>query len=638
MSEKKTNRERLKERMDANLSEENKTQYRTTTIGEVRPSQLLWTYGPGGLIDMPNLSVVTQGIEQWSFDYCSEINEMRLLAAVRRVLGQQVESLRMPPIEEGKDRSFIGVPVKPFPRWLRCVKCGMLAEYDSGLFEIKPNKYRPENTRIVHRDCKGSNSDKPARDADAVPARFLLACKAGHLDDFPWRYYVHNGPTDCKGGLRFYERGASMQTENLIVKCDECKKQRNMAQAFGEIGTKNLPACRGRHPHLNRFDKDCDQQPKAVLLGATNGWFPITLSALAIPVDSNPLAQLVKDGWNNFESMSSAAETAMVIKTLANNAILPGIEKYTAAEVWKVVQAIQNDELDDEVTQEEIKGPEWEVLTKPNPPTDWPHFKSETVSAPSGYETKIETVLLLERLREVNALIGFTRVEAPDEGASDKDGANRAPLSIGSPTWIPASEVHGEGIFIRFNEEALAQWEVSKPVLDLNEKLFNGHKGWRKARNLDADENYPGIRFALLHTVSHLLIRELALECGYNAASIKERIYSDVEGEENQAGILIYTAAADSDGTLGGLVELGKPENLRRLLDQALTRAHICSSDPLCSEHEPEKDRSLHVAACHACTFVSETSCEKGNRYLDRSLLVSTLADHKGAAFFEDEN
>jgi hypothetical protein len=638
MSEQNKSQKSLKERMDASLGEENKTQYRTTTIGEVRPSQLLWSYGPGGLIDMPNLSVVTQGIDQWGLDYCSEINEARLLAAVRRVLGQQVESLRMPPIEEGKDRSFIGVPVKPFPRWLRCVKCGMLAEYDSGLFEIKPNKYRPENTRIVHKDCKGSNGDKPARDADAVPARFLLACKTGHLDDFPWRYYVHNGPTDCKGTLRFYERGASMQTENLLVGCDSCGKTRNMAQAFGETGTKNLPACRGRHPHLNRFDKNCDQQPKAVLLGATNGWFPITLSALAIPVDRNPLAQLVKDGWNNFESISSEAETAVVIKLLANNAILPGIEKYSAAEVWKVVQAIQNDELDDEVTQEEIKGPEWKVLTKPNPPTDWPHFKSETVSAPSGYETKIETVLLLERLREVNALIGFTRVEAPDEGASDKDGANRAPLGTGSPTWIPASEVHGEGIFIRFNEEAIAQWEVSKPVSALNEKLFNAHKGWRKARKLDADGNYPGIRFALLHTISHLLIRELALECGYNAASIKERIYSDVDGEDNQAGILIYTAAADSDGTLGGLVELGKPENLRRLLDQALTRAHICSSDPLCSEHDPEKDLSLHVAACHACTFVSETSCEKGNRYLDRSLLIPTLADYKGAAFFEGES
>jgi len=138
----------------------------------------------------------------------------------------------------------------------------------------------------------------------------------------------------------------------------------------------------------------------------------------------------------------------------------------------------------------------------------------------------------------------------------------------------------------------------------------------------------------MLHTLSHLLIRELALECGYNAASIRERIYADTSGEQNQPGILIYTAAADSDGTLGGLVDLGKPENLGRLLEQALNRSKVCSSDPLCSEHDPGKDRTLRGAACHACSLVAETSCERGNRYLDRSFLVPTF-EHAGAAFFK---
>jgi len=102
------------------------------------------------------------------------------------------------------------------------------------------------------------------------------------------------------------------------------------------------------------------------------------------------------------------------------------------------------------------------------------------------------------------------------------------------------------------------------------------------------------------------------------------------------AGVLIYTAAADSDGTLGGLVELGKPEKLGRIVDLALKRATICSSDPLCSEHDPGKDRSLHASACHACVFVSETSCEKNNRYLDRTLLVPTFVNST-AAFFDIE-
>jgi hypothetical protein len=138
----------------------------------------------------------------------------------------------------------------------------------------------------------------------------------------------------------------------------------------------------------------------------------------------------------------------------------------------------------------------------------------------------------------------------------------------------------------------------------------------------------------MLHTFAHLLIRELALECGYNAASIRERIYANTTEASPMAGILLYTAAADSDGTLGGLVELGKPENLGSLIDNALNRATICSSDPLCSEHNPSEDRSLHSASCHACTFVAETSCERGNRYLDRALLVSTF-ECADAAFFK---
>jgi hypothetical protein len=233
----------------------------------------------------------------------------------------------------------------------------------------------------------------------------------------------------------------------------------------------------------------------------------------------------------------------------------------------------------------------------------------------------------------VNALIGFTRVEAPEESNSLGEQPRMATLCSDTPDWILASQVHGEGIFIRFDESALNIWEAKEAVKILSAQLFQGHKGWRNARKLDPKEGFPGIRYVLLHTLSHLLIRELALECGYNAASIRERIYADTNDDKCQAGILIYTAAADSDGTLGGLVELGKPENLGRLLDQAINRAKICSSDPLCSEHKPEKDRTLHAAACHACTFAAETSCERGNRYLDRALVVATL-DNTKAAFF----
>jgi hypothetical protein len=605
-------------------------------VGDVRPTQLLWTYGPGALIDLPNISVITMGLERWDEEQCTPVEEARLLAAVRKSLGPQVERLRIPPFQRDENASplsaegKIGVPVRPFPRWLRCVKCGLLAEYDSGLFSVKPNPYRPERTHFIHENCeKGTKSD-------AVPARFLLACKKGHLDDFPWHWFVHGGEDSCKGTLRFFERGASLQTENLWVKCDTCRKSKSLVHAFGKEGQDNLPACRGRHPHLDNYDASCEEDPRAVLLGATNSWFPITLSALAIPMEKNPLNQLIMDGWAYFEDVESELEVKVTIKTLSKTGALPGIGQYDSKDVWRAIQEKREGKSEEEVlTETDIKVPEWEVLTSPSPPTDWPHFLSRKVEPPTSYQDKIENVLLLERLREVNALIGFTRVEAIEESMEEEERPHIAKLTKVSAKWVPASEVHGEGIFMQFNEEEIKKWEKRSEVKTRNGKLELGHQGWRNARKLDPQEGYPGIRFTLLHTFAHLLIRELALECGYNEASIRERIYADKEMK--MAGVLLYTAAADSDGTLGGLVELGEPKNLDRLIKQALSRATICSSDPMCSEHDPSEDRSLHAASCHACSFVAETSCERGNRYLDRALLIETL-ENKGTAFFNREN
>jgi hypothetical protein len=578
------------------------------------------------------------GIDRWERDRCQPIQESRLLTNVRSVLGPQVDSLRVPPISERditdpfSAESLVGVPVRPFPRWLRCVKCQLLSPFDSGLFTLVPDRFRPERTRFVHRGCTGGKGTQRAQDADAVPARFLMACRAGHVDDFPWHWFVHGGPSACKGTLRFFESGASLQTENLWVKCDECKSTKNMSQAFFESRRENLPACRGRHPHIDRFDDDCQEEPRAILLGSSNSWFPVPLSVLAIPQTGGSLAQLVADGWTFFDDVTSSSELAFVVKTLRKTAQLPGIEKFTEEQIWAAIEAHRKGPQ--EITQADLKEPEWEVLTAVDPPKDYPHFMTKEVDVPSGFQPKITRVLILERLREVNALLGFTRVESPDEGVGE-EAAPRAPLSRVAPDWVPATQVHGEGIFIRFNSDALTAWAEADSVKSRDARLRKGQRGWRQKRNLNPDVGYFGVRYTMLHTLAHMLIRELALECGYNAASIRERIYADVENGKDQAGFLVYTAAADSDGTLGGLAELGKPDNLARLLRQAFDRARICASDPLCAEHDPSKDQSLHGAACHACSFVSETSCERGNHHLDRSLVVSTL-DTPDAAFFEE--
>ena len=243
----------------------------------------------------------------------------------------------------------------------------------------------------------------------------------------------------------------------------------------------------------------------------------------------------------------------------------------------------------------------------------------------------LKKVVLLERLRKVNALVGFTRIEARDEFADNATAPSR--LGKGVPTWVPACEVFGEGLFLQFDEQAVKNWEELPAVKEECKRLEIGYRSWRTNRGLDASKGFPGARYYMLHTLAHLFIRELALECGYNAASIQERIYAQ-GGANPMAGFLVYTAASDSDGTLGGLVELGSPARLEQIMRQAISRASTCSSDPLCSEHDPSTDGTLHASACHACSFVSETSCETGNRYLDRAFVVPTYSI-KDAAFFK---
>jgi hypothetical protein len=508
-----------------------------------------------------------------------------------------------------------------------------MGEVGSGLFELKAEPYRPDRTRFVHANCDRAKGAPPT----AVPARFLVACRGGHLDDFPWKYFVHGGSSDCPGPLKFFEQGASLQTENLWVRCERCDASRSLVDAFGDRGQQLLPKCRGRHPHLGRTDANCEERLRPVLLGASNSWFPVTLTVLAIPTKSNALAQLLTDKASSFARADSPEKLELILQVMAENGILGQLSEYTSSEIWTALQGLRCGDGGEEDQTPDLKEPEWGAFTSPNPRQSWPDFMVTRIGAPRGYESKFDFTVVAERLREVNALIGFTRVEPPEEAKEGGAPPPRAPLTNGQPEWLPATEVRGEGIFLRFNSQRLAEWLARESVKAREAALLEGHKAFRAARKLlPPEESFPGITYVLLHTFAHILIRELALECGYSAASVRERIYASGYGESpDMAGVLVYTAAPDSDGTLGGLAQLGQPQRLGELISQALARARICASDPLCAEHVPNHDRSLHGAACHACSFVAETSCEIGNRYLDRSLLVPTIAGTDMAFFGE---
>ncbi len=227
-------------------------------VGDLRPSQLLYAFGIGAVIDLPNISAMVMGLDDWNPVYAREIGEERLLAAVRAELGDQVGRLLTPPAPEPSDGpgglasgfdagALIGIPVVPFPRWLLCPACRLLAPLSTGLFTLKADPNRPDRTRYVHGNC-------PKRpNPTALPARFLVACERGHLDDFPWPAFVHGGETDCRYRLRLEEFGVSGEAAYVQVRCETCGAKRRMSDAFGEKAFESLPACRGRSPHLKEY-------------------------------------------------------------------------------------------------------------------------------------------------------------------------------------------------------------------------------------------------------------------------------------------------------------------------------------------------------------------------------------------------
>jgi hypothetical protein len=603
-------------------------------VGALRPNQLLHTYGVGSVADLPNLSVIMMGLDYWDLQRATEVVESRLLAAVRARMGHQVEALRQPPhlpetSDVFADWAKTGVPVGVFPSWLRCsdTRCNRLARVDSGLFELLGHAFLPDKVRYVH-SCRGNGGKRPT----AVPARFVLACDAGHLDDFPWLYFVHGGVEPELGHtIKLTESGTTGEAASVYVTCD-CGKRRPMSDAFGKAAETSLPLCRGRHPHLGAYEP-CDNHTRTLALGATNSWFAMQLRVFSLPRASEPVDQVVAEFWGQLELL--AALPPQVAKGLMRTQTCwAELEPYGVDRAWTAIQARASAAIDDTPAGDDeldLLRPEWDAFSG-GAEVDLPDFTTRREPRPTGTERWLEQVMLATRLREVAALYGFTRIDAPEWGELPGTDPRRAPLSEQEPTWVPCAELRGEGIFLRFKESRVAEWERDVAALNRERRLLiPAHESWREQRRLDPG-NWPGLRYVLLHTFAHTLIRELALESGYSASGIGERIYARA-GERPMAGILLYTAAPDSEGTLGGLVSLGNRERLGALVERALDAARLCSSDPLCAEHDPRVHGRLYGAACHACLFASETSCERGNQYLDRALLVDTL-DESGCGFF----
>ncbi len=603
-----------------------------TRIGQARPSHLITTTGVGATVDLPSMSVIVRGLDAWNPEHQDPVDEPRLLEAVQRVLGQQVRALRHAPWDPDANDDPLtrtGVPVTPFPRWVRCPRCYRLGSLDPpGQFELIHRwGRRPDLAKYVHAQCLRQASLRVASRRACVPARFLVVCEDGHLDDFPYVDFVHATRAEgvCDGPQLTMSDAASTLGPRVTVRCVTCNHSRSIQEAAGSDGWQKLPVCRGRHPHLQRFYQ-CGKQLKLIVLGASNLWFAVSASALHLP-QGQTVEDLVAANWEILGVQPSAAVAQMIIEGMD---ALRGLRGHPIEEVWGCIEKLrgQGGPTVPE-SPDNLLDAEWQLLSRPTTERQDADFRAVPTDSPRGYDNLIDQVVLVSRLREVRALLGFTRLSAPER--DELRPVRRIPLARGPAEWVPAVEQRGEGIFLELREQHVARWASSIAGHEHIIALGRAYRQWALDRDQTPATGFPIARFLLIHTLSHMLMRQVALECGYSSASLRERIYLGTPSSP-AAGVLISTAASDSEGTLGGLVALGERRYLERILASALDEAAHCSSDPLCAEHIPEfPSATLHNAACHACLFASETSCEAGNRWLDRAVLVNLTGD--GLAF-----
>ncbi len=595
--------------------------------GQIRQSQVVTTFGPGAMVDLVDQAVLVGGLDFWSFDARKGfeiIEEPRLRDAIAKHYPElsRENAFRDPPVGDDREPSRAsGIQVLEFPQWFVCQnpKCRALVKSGPGL--------EPKRQRYVHQCDRG----KPA---EAVPVRFVAACKRGHLEDWPWVHFAHRSREEgcASPSLRLVE-GATGDFSEVRVIC-ACGASEPLSAA---LARDTNPYCNGERPWLGGEGKEtCEERVRLLVRTASNSYFAQVVSALSVPDEGRELDDAVQREWKVLKA--ATAETLPAFRTIPSVKI--ALADYSDDEVLAAVRAHAEERPPERAP---LRTAEYEqFLAQPEEvPGDLPQqddlFFARACTPEDGMPSEVARVVLAHKLREVRVQVGFTRIEpvTPDLQGEFDLGVSSQRLTL-SQSWLPASEVRGEGVFLRLDEEAVRAWERRPAVVARGKELLAGFDAW--AAGFETPPVFPGARFYMLHSLAHLLIGAISLECGYSASAIRERIYcAAADSETPMAAILLSTGSSGTEGTLGGLVEQGR--RIREHLRRAFDLGTLCSNDPVCGAHSPEGDRAeryLEGAACHGCLFVAECSCERFNRYLDRALVVPTINRDASLAFFAE--
>ncbi len=524
---------------------------------------------------------------------------------VRNALGIN-QALCTPPIErtlnDGRKSGWI--PVRRFPLWTRCLQCGLL-------YRMPWRDRRDDVDR-----CQGQGPEAQPCGGRLEQVPWVLVHQQGFLADVPWHMLAHGDDRNpnqrqCKpdGGKPYLRL---VEQDGRQVVCTRCRSR-------GDIPRRHpFPRTTWQQPWIHEPPVDPDDGEPALLLQLNDVRVhaPVNRTALVIPPESRIRRGTVVD---RLYSNSRNQQRIRKARTpLARKSALKLVSSDYNCTVEKIEEALKD--IDNgyplygrTVTQGDLMASEYKALTEeiPDLKEDEDFVTAHHTSAwkalagagAARSSSVLDRLVAVHRLKEILVLMGFRRA----------GGEHLTPPDItGECDWLPALELYGEGVFFTLDETWLQRWECSAVLRERADAFVKRYHHRDSHMEVEVSP-----RFLLCHTLAHVLIRRIEAEAGYPAASLKERLYCKT-GKEAMAGVLIYVAVADEEGSLGGLMELARPERFLRLLTGAFEAANWCSLDPVCSEQEGHGPDLLNRAACHACALVPETSCQYGNVLLDR--------------------
>jgi hypothetical protein len=617
----------------------------------LRRGQLVTTFGPGSLVVSPEGETAIIGaLDKWYYDkhgnrlnslHEYEVQEPRLKSLLK------VNKLFLPPdFRSGSQyrgegnaiqqtNTDVYIPLLRFPTWHYCPKCKTLYQL-------------PLSSRTSWYHCRECN-----KLTKMIQVPFVIVCEHGHISDFPWREWVHkNENTLCEGTLKLVSTGGTT-LDSLKVECS-CGKDRSLkgimiknkgdkqnnksalSVMLNEEDEKEY-TCPETKPWYGSLEEkdECSAYPVAVLKNSINVYFPVKVSAIHIPGDRSAEIEYLINLFEKRGITSSLLETHETMNgkiEFIKKLCPPEISDYTDSDIERAIIYIQQGDISQEQENNQSEWIEHQLREKEFETLSEEVDHSENLKVLKEWqcneidETDIRTffskVNRVTKLKETIVLTGFNRLQTNIEHLNIFEIREGRKLLFKDPdapenNWLPAYKVYGEGIFFTLNTERLKIWEEQPSVREYYKKYLERYRN----SNHFIDSSIYNPRFVLLHTLSHILINELSLTCGYNTASIRERLYL----HETQSGVLIYTSSGDSDGTFGGLVRMGLTKNFFSVVYRALEKAKWCSSDPVCTEIGMSLGQGLNRlngAACHSCAYLPETSCELQNLSLDRSLLI----------------